>query len=56
MIVYTVSEVATLLKCNDEFIRRLIREKRLRAFKHGVEWRIEGVDLDVYIRENKNIS
>ncbi len=37
---YTVQEVARLLKCSDQTVRKLIREHELRGAKVGRGWRI----------------
>lgn len=37
---YTVQEVAKLLKCSDQTVRKLIRESALRGAKVGRSWRI----------------
>ena len=37
---YTVQEVARLLKCSDQTVRKLIRGRALRGAKVGRGWRI----------------
>jgi|GEM_PF-1711674 len=37
---YTVQEVARLLKCSDQTVRKLIRGRELRGAKVGRGWRI----------------
>ncbi len=37
---YTVQEVAKLLKCSDQTVRKLIRGRALRGAKVGRSWRI----------------
>ena len=37
---YTVQEVARLLKCSDQTVRKLIRAKSLHGAKVGRGWRI----------------
>jgi acetyl-CoA synthetase len=37
---YTVQEVARLLKCSDQTVRKLIRGKSLHGAKVGRSWRI----------------
>ena len=48
--VYTVEEVAAILKCNDwETIRRMLKKGTLKGFKIGKEWRIKGSELEAFI-------
>ncbi len=44
-----VAHVAHRLKTSPAFVRRLIREGRLSAFRVGNRWRIEEADLLAYI-------
>lgn len=44
--VYTVEEAAKYLKCHEQTIYNLIRNKKLLATKVGKEWRIHKVALD----------
>ena len=37
---YTVQEVARLLKCSDQTVRKLIKASALRGAKVGRSWRI----------------
>ena len=45
---YTLGEVAELLNCHKETLRREIKSNRLRAAKIGKEWRISKTDLEEY--------
>ena len=47
---YTVEEIATKLRLHEETIRRLIRTKKLEAFKTGKKWLISQEQLDKYLR------
>jgi excisionase family DNA binding protein len=47
--VYTLEEVAEILKVSVQTIRKLIAEKKLRAFRVGGQWRVRKEDLDKYI-------
>ena len=42
---YTIYEVADLLKVHHTTIRRVIKEKRLKAFKIGTKWLIKADDI-----------
>ncbi len=44
--VYTVDEVARALKLHPYTIRRLVREKKIRAFKIGGHWRFKKDDIN----------
>ena len=43
--VYTVEEVASALKLNPYTVRRLVREKKIRAIKIGGHWRFKKDDI-----------
>lgn len=47
----TVKQVASLLQVTEEYIRRIIRDKKLKAFKLGKEYRVQKSDLNQYIAE-----
>ena len=47
--VYTLEEVAEILKVSVQTVRKLIAEKKLRAFRVGGQWRVRKEDLDAYI-------
>lgn len=48
--VYTVEQVANLLQTTPQTVRRLIKEKKLKAFRVGMQLRIKKEDLDEYMR------
>ena len=50
---YTVVEVARALKFDPYTIRRLVREKKIPAFKIGGQWRFDKHELDEW-RKKKN--
>ncbi len=43
---YTLHEVAALLSCHTETLRRFIKDGMLRAAKIGKEWRVSKRDLE----------
>lgn len=43
-----VHEVAFYLKCSQETVRRLIRERKLAAIRVGTQWRVRPADLLAY--------
>lgn len=45
---FTLSEVAELLHCHKETVRREIKAKNLRAAKIGKEYRVSKADLEDY--------
>lgn len=49
MKLYTVTEVAAILKVHRETILRWIAEGKINAFKVGKEWRIDEKDLQEFI-------
>lgn len=44
-----VSHVAHRLSVSEEFVRRLIRDKKLAAIRLGTRWRIDPIDLKAFI-------
>lgn len=51
---YTVEEVAALLKLKEETVTKLIRQKKLPGFKvTGGSWRVSEKDLKAYIEEQR---
>lgn len=46
---YTVEEVAKALKLHPYTIRRLIRERKIPAFKIGGQWRFKKDDINSVI-------
>jgi excisionase family DNA binding protein len=52
--VFTVPEVAALLKADPSTLRKMLREGRLGGFRIGTDWRIPRADLDAFIERNRN--
>ena len=44
-----VSHVAHRLSASQEFVRRLIRERKLSAIRLGTRWRVDPIDLQAFI-------
>jgi excisionase family DNA binding protein len=44
--ILTIEEAAKYLKVSEDVIRRMIREKQLRASKIRGQWRIRKIDID----------
>jgi hypothetical protein len=49
----TASEAAYLTGYNIQYIRRLVRTKKVKSKKWGREWMINGTSLFTYIGENR---
>ncbi len=47
--VYTVEQVAEILQVSVQTVRKLIKEKQLKAFRVGMQLRIRKEDLDRYM-------
>lgn len=47
--IYTVEQVADILKVSVQTVRRLIREKQLKAFRVGSQFRVKKEDLDAFM-------
>lgn len=57
MAALTTEQVAQRLGTTDRTVRRMIKEKRLKAFRLGQrQWRIEEFDLEAYIEEQKKLA
>ena len=50
MKIYTVEEVADLLKIKPETVRVMLRDNELNGFKAGNAWRVTEDDLKKYIQ------
>jgi excisionase family DNA binding protein len=48
---YTIEEVAELLRVSTPTVRKLIKEKRLKAVRVGVQLRIKKEDLDRFLEQ-----
>ena len=53
MELFTVEEVADMLKCDVETVRRWLREGQLQGVKLGRAWRVQKKDLDQFIKERE---
>jgi excisionase family DNA binding protein len=51
-----VSHVAHRLSVSPEFVRRLIRAKKLPAIRLETRWRVDAVDLEAYIDAGKRAA
>lgn len=51
--IYTVKEVATILRVTVRTIRAMIADKQLDAFLVRDEYRIKGSELERFMRESK---
>ena len=51
--VYTIEEVAKILKVSQMTVRRLIDEGELEAFKVGNQWRITKEALDRFMQKKQ---
>lgn len=51
---YTVHEVADLLKVKEATVRAWIQSNDLRAIKFGREWRVTKNDLEAYLNAHAN--
>jgi len=57
MAALTTAQVAQRLSTTDRTIRRMIKEKRIKAFRLGErQWRIEESDLEAYIEKQKRLA
>lgn len=50
--VLTVEEVADELRVSPQTVHKLIREKKLKAFRVGVQVRVKRSELDRYIQQS----
>ncbi len=51
--VYTIPEIAKILRVKDYTIREWLREGKLKGFKAaGSRWRVKKTDLDAFMRTN----
>lgn len=50
MKIYTVEEVADLLKLKPETVRVMLRDNEINGFKAGKAWRVTEDDLKKYIQ------
>ncbi len=52
--IFTVAEVAALLKVSPVALRQRLRAGTLGGFRVGTDWRIPKADLDAFIERNRN--
>lgn len=52
IVIYTLEDVARILRVCNKTIYTRIKNKEIKAFKEGNSWRIKKEDLDNYL-ENK---
>ena len=52
--ILTIEQAATYLKVCDKTVRRLIRNKKLKASKVGRSWRIRKQDIGEFLHETQN--
>lgn len=48
---YTIEEVATILRVSPQTVRKLIKEKQLKAVRVGVQLRIKKEELDRFLEQ-----
>lgn len=48
--VYTLQEVAEILKCSYSTIYKLVKEEKIKSFRVGADYRVSKEDLDAFIR------
>ena len=54
--VYTIQEVAEMLKVEDDNVRHLVKRGALRSFKAGMQYRITEDALNEYIESNQTVK
>ena len=53
LVIFTLEEVARLLKVCNKTIHTRIKNKELKAYKEGNSWRIKKEDLDNYLKDKE---
>jgi excisionase family DNA binding protein len=48
-----VGHVAHRLSASEEYVRRLIRKKKLAAIRLGTRWRVDAADLQAFIDQQR---
>jgi len=48
---FKVSEIAEILKCSEQVVRREIKEGRIKAFKVGKSFRVSATQLNEYMSD-----
>ncbi len=54
--IYTIVEVADILEITRRTLLIYIKDKKIKAFKVGNEWRITRESLESYINKNSTIE
>jgi excisionase family DNA binding protein len=52
-VVYTIPEVAAILKCHRNTVERLIRGKQLPAIRLGSKYRVRAEALEAFLRDQE---
>ncbi len=52
--IYTVKEVADLLRLSPRTVRKMIAEREITAFRVRDEWRVRASDLEEYMKRTEN--
>jgi excisionase family DNA binding protein len=50
---YTIEEVANILRVSEQTVRNLIRQKKLKAFRVGIQLRVKREELERFISSNE---
>lgn len=53
---FTVKDIAKRLKVSEDYVRKQIRDKKLRAFTLGNDYRISESDLQDFLRRRATID
>jgi len=51
---FTIDEVAEILKVSAQTVRNLIKQKKLKVFRVGVQIRIRKADLDQFMTQQSD--
>ena len=52
-VIYTLKDVARILRVCDKTIYTRIKNKEIKAFKEGNSWRVKKEDLDIYLNNKQ---
>lgn len=55
LILYTLKEVATMLRLSRATIYNYVRQGKLKAVKIGLSWKIKEADLKEFVNQTPNI-
>jgi excisionase family DNA binding protein len=50
--IMTVSSLAGYLRCHPSTVYRLLKERKIPAFKVGSDWRFQRAQIDQWIQKN----